>query len=157
MNLVTSQFDKNDKSIQSLSARNGVLTKEIEAQKNKVQTLQAALENASSSFGEADSRTRSWQIQLNNAQADLNKMESVFIFFVAYIASKILGMSHDIAAPAGMIGASNFFELAAAVAITLFGTTSPAALATTVGVLTEVPVMLALVKAANNTKGWFKS
>ena len=76
MNLVTSQFDKNDKSIQSLSARNGVLTKEIEAQKNKVQTLQAALENASSSFGEADSRTRSWQIQLNNAQADLNKMES---------------------------------------------------------------------------------
>ena len=78
-------------------------------------------------------------------------------FFVAYIASKILGMSHDIAAPAGMIGASNFFELAAAVAITLFGTTSPAALATTVGVLTEVPVMLALVKAANNTKGWFKS
>ena len=73
MNLVTSQFDKNDKSIQSLSARNGVLTKEIEAQKNKVQTLQAALENASSSFGEADSRTRSWQIQLNNAQADLNK------------------------------------------------------------------------------------
>ena len=48
MNLVTSQFDKNDKSIQSLSARNGVLTKEIEAQKNKVQTLQAALENASS-------------------------------------------------------------------------------------------------------------
>ena len=76
MNLVTSQFYKNDKSIQSLSARNGVLTKEIEAQKNKVQTLQAALENASSSFGEADSRTRSWQIQLNNAQADLNKMES---------------------------------------------------------------------------------
>ena len=53
-----------------------MLTKEIEAQKNKVQTLQAALENASSSFGEADSRTRSWQIQLNNAQADLNKMES---------------------------------------------------------------------------------
>ena len=50
-----------------------------------------------------------------------------------------------------------FFELAVAVAITLFGTTSPAALATTVGVLTEVPVMLALVKAANNTKGWFKS
>ena len=84
-------------------------------------------------------------------------IQTVFIFFIAYIASKILGMSHDIAAPAGMRGASNFFELAAAVAITLFGTTSPAALATTVGVLTEVPVMLALVKAANNTKGWFKS
>lgn len=84
-------------------------------------------------------------------------IQTVFIFFIAYIASKILGMSHHIAAPAGMIGASNFFELAAAVAITLFGTTSPAALATTVGVLTEVSVMLALVKAANNTKGWFKS
>lgn len=53
-----------------------------------------------------------------------------------------------------MIGASNFFELA--VAIALFGTTSPAALATTVGVLTEVPVMLALVKVANSTRGWFK-
>lgn len=61
-----------------------------------------------------------------------------------------------IAAPAGMIGASNFFELAVAVAIALFGTTSPAALATTVGVLTEVPAMLALVKVANSTRGWFK-
>ena len=77
-------------------------------------------------------------------------------FFIAYSASKIFGMSHDIAAPAGMIGASNFFELAVAVAIALFGTTSPAALATTVGVLTEVPVMLALVKVANSTRGWFK-
>lgn len=84
-------------------------------------------------------------------------IQTVFIFFVAYMASKLFGMFHDIAAPAGMIGASNFFELAVAVAITLFGTTSPAALATTVGVLTEVPVMLALVKVANNTKGWFKS
>jgi ACR3 family arsenite transporter len=54
-----------------------------------------------------------------------------------------------------MIGASNFFELSVAVAIALFGTTSPAALATTVGVLTEVPVMLILVKIANNTKHWF--
>ena len=61
-----------------------------------------------------------------------------------------------IAAPAGMIGASNFFELTVAVAIALFGTTSPAALATTVGVLTEVPVMLALVKVANSIRGWFK-
>ena len=63
----------------------------------------------------------------------------------------------QIAAPAGMIGASNFFELAVAVAIALFGTSSPAALATTVGVLTEVPVMLFLVKIANGTKGWFLS
>lgn len=81
-------------------------------------------------------------------------VQTVLIFFIAYSASKIFGMSHDIAAPAGMIGASNFFELA--VAIALFGTTSPAALATTVGVLTEVPVMLALVKVANSTRGWFK-
>ena len=64
-------------------------------------------------------------------------------------------MPHKIAAPAGMIGASNFFELAVAVAIALFGTTSPAALATTVGVLTEVPVMLFLVKIANRTNDWF--
>lgn len=83
-------------------------------------------------------------------------IQTVLIFFIAYIASKIFGLSHDIAAPAGMIGASNFFELAVAVAIALFGTTSPAALATTVGVLTEVPIMLMLVKVANNTKGWFR-
>ena len=83
-------------------------------------------------------------------------VQTVLIFFIAYSASKIFGMSHDIAAPAGMIGASNFFELALSVAIALFGTTSPAALATTVGVLTEVPVMLALVKVANSTRGWFK-
>ena len=56
-----------------------------------------------------------------------------------------------------MIGASNFFELAVAVAIALFGTSSPAALATTVGVLTEVSVMLFLVKVANRTKGWFRN
>ena len=54
-----------------------------------------------------------------------------------------------------MIGASNFFELAVAVAIALFGTASPAALAATVGVLTEVPVMLTLVKIANGTRSWF--
>lgn len=84
-------------------------------------------------------------------------IQTVVIFFIAYIASKIFGLSHDIAAPVGMIGASNFFELAVAVAVALFGTTSPAALATTVGVLTEVPVMLALVKVANSTKGWFKN
>ena len=64
-------------------------------------------------------------------------------------------LPYKIAAPAGMIGASNFFELSVAVAIALFGTTSPAALATTVGVLTEVPVMLFLVKIANKTQGWF--
>lgn len=64
-------------------------------------------------------------------------------------------LPHRIAAPAGMIGASNFFELSVAVAVALFGTTSPAALATTVGVLTEVPVMLFLVRIANRTKEKF--
>jgi len=82
-------------------------------------------------------------------------IQTVLIFFVAYGAARVLRLSHDIAAPAGMIGASNFFELAVAVAIALFGTTSPAALATIVGVLVEVPVMLMLVKIANRTKHWF--
>ena len=82
-------------------------------------------------------------------------IQTFLIFFVAYFACKALRLPHDIAAPAGMIGASNFFELSVAVAVALFGTTSPAALATTVGVLTEVPVMLTLVKVAINTKGWF--
>lgn len=79
-------------------------------------------------------------------------LQTFFIFFAAYGACRLLGLSFDIAAPAGLIGASNFFELAVAVAIALFGTTSPAALATTVGVLTEVPVMLTLVTIANKTR-----
>lgn len=79
-------------------------------------------------------------------------IQTFLVFFIAYLACKGLKLPHDIAAPAGMIGASNFFELAVAVAVALFGTTSPAALATTVGVLTEVPVMLTLVKIANHTK-----
>jgi ACR3 family arsenite transporter len=83
-------------------------------------------------------------------------IQTFLIFFIAYLASKALKLPHNIAAPAGMIGASNFFELAVAVAISLFGTQSPAALATIVGVLTEVPVMLILVRIANNTKGWFQ-
>lgn len=82
-------------------------------------------------------------------------IQTFIIFFIAYFASKWLKLPHDIAAPAGMIGASNFFELSVAVAIALFGTTSPAALATVVGVLTEVPVMLLLVRIANKTKRWF--
>ena len=84
-------------------------------------------------------------------------LQTFLIFAIAYVACRILKLPYKIAAPAGMIGASNFFELAVAVAIALFGTTSPAALATTVGVLTEVPVMLFLVKIANGTKGWFKN
>lgn len=82
-------------------------------------------------------------------------IQTFLIFFIAYGASKVLKLPHDIAAPAGMIGASNFFELAVAVAIALFGAQSPVALATIVGVLVEVPVMLTLVRIANNTKGWF--
>lgn len=82
-------------------------------------------------------------------------LQTFLIFFIAYLACRVLKLPHDIAAPAGMIGASNFFELAVAVAVALFGTSSPAALATTVGVLTEVPVMLLLVYVANRTKGWF--
>lgn len=82
-------------------------------------------------------------------------LQTFLIFFIAYDASKFLKLPHDISAPAGMIGASNFFELAVAVAIALFGLNSPAVLATVVGVLTEVPVMLILVKIANKTKHWF--
>ena len=75
MKLVSSQFDKNDKSVQALSARNTVLNKEIDAQRQKIETLRAALQNASESFGENDRRTQNWQIQLNNAEAALNGME----------------------------------------------------------------------------------
>ena len=82
-------------------------------------------------------------------------IQTFLIFFVAYLASRALKLPYDIAAPAGMIGASNFFELAVAVAIALFGANSPVALATIVGVLVEVPVMLTLVRIANRTKGWF--
>ena len=82
-------------------------------------------------------------------------IQTVLIFFIAYLAAKALKLPHNIAAPAGMIGASNFFELSVAVAIALFGTTSPVALVTIVGVLVEVPIMLALVGFANRTKNWF--
>ncbi|WP_305768309.1 ACR3 family arsenite efflux transporter [Candidatus Epulonipiscium viviparus] len=82
-------------------------------------------------------------------------IQTFLIFFIAYYASKGLKLPHQIAAPAGMIGASNFFELAVAVAISLFGADSPVALATVVGVLVEVPVMLILVKIANKTTHWF--
>lgn len=82
-------------------------------------------------------------------------IQTILIFFVAYGWSKAARLSHDVAAPAGMIGASNFFELAVAVAISLFGLQSGAALVTVVGVLVEVPVMLLLVKIANNTRDWF--
>lgn len=82
-------------------------------------------------------------------------IQTVLIFFIAYGWAKAWKLPHNVAAPVGMIGASNFFELSVAVAISLFGLQSGAALATVVGVLVEVPVMLMLVRIANNTKGWF--
>lgn len=83
-------------------------------------------------------------------------IQTFFIFFLSFKMCKYLELPFDIAAPAGLIGASNFFELSVAVAIALFGTSSPAVLATTVGVLTEVPIMLTLVKIANNRQNNFK-
>ena len=77
------------------------------------------------------------------------------IFAIAYSAAKALKLPHNIAAPACMISTSNFFELAVAEAISLFGLQSGAALATVVGVLVEVPVMLSLVAFANRTRHWF--
>ena len=82
-------------------------------------------------------------------------LQTILIFFVAYGWAKWWKLPHNVAAPAGMIGASNFFELAVAVAISLFALQSGAALATVVGVLVEVPVMLMLVRIANNTQKWF--
>ena len=77
------------------------------------------------------------------------------IFAIAYAAAKSMRLPHNIAAPACMIGTSNFFELAVAVAISLFGLQSGAAFATVVGVLVEAPVMLSLVAIANRTRHWF--
>ncbi len=84
-------------------------------------------------------------------------LQTILIFFIAYGWAKAWKLPHNVAAPAGMIGASNFFELSVAVAISLFGLQSGAALGTVVGVLVEVPVMLTLVKIANNTRKYFKN
>ncbi|WP_158771060.1 ACR3 family arsenite efflux transporter [Paraglaciecola sp. L1A13] len=82
-------------------------------------------------------------------------LQTYGIFAITYYAAKRLRLPHNVAAPASMIGSSNFFELAVAVAISLFGLHSGAALATVVGVLVEVPVMLSLVYFANRTRQWF--
>jgi len=76
-------------------------------------------------------------------------IQTYFIFFIAWFGGRKFNLPHAVCAPASMIGASNFFELAVAVAIALFGLESPAALVTVVGVLVEVPVMLSLVALAN--------
>ncbi len=76
---------------------------------------------------------------------------------LAYLLNRRFGVAHCVAAPSALIGASNFFELAVAAAIVLFGFDSGAALATVVGVLVEVPVMLSVVKIVNRTKGWYEA
>jgi len=75
---------------------------------------------------------------------------------LAYLLMRLFKVRHDIATPGALIGASNFFELAVAVAITLFGPSSPAALATVVGVLVEVPVMLSVCRFCVGTKAWYQ-
>ncbi|MDR7089788.1 ACR3 family arsenite efflux transporter [Cellvibrio fibrivorans] len=101
------------------------------------------------------------------AQTILTKPQAIFliaiplliqtygIFVISFVAAKAMKLPYNIAAPACMIGTSNFFELAVAVAISLFGLHSGAALATVVGVLVEVPVMLSLVAFCNRTQHWF--
>jgi ACR3 family arsenite transporter len=79
-------------------------------------------------------------------------IQTYFIFFITWFGGRKLKLPHAICSPSAMIGASNFFELAVAVAIALFGLQSPAALVTVVGVLVEVPVMLSLVALANKWK-----
>jgi arsenite transporter len=84
-------------------------------------------------------------------------IQTYFIFGFGYLLNRVSGEAHCIAAPSALIGASNFFELAVAAAISLFGFSSGAALATVVGVLIEVPVMLSLVKLVNASKGWYEA
>lgn len=82
-------------------------------------------------------------------------LQTFVIFWLAYLWTRAWKVEHCVAAPASMIGASNFFELSVAVAVSLFGLSSGATLATVVGVLVEVPVMLTLVRIANRTRGWW--
>ena len=76
---------------------------------------------------------------------------------LAYLLNRAAGEAHCVAAPSALIGASNFFELAVAVAVSLFGLDSGAALATVVGVLIEVPVMLSVVGIVTRTRGWYEA
>ena len=83
-------------------------------------------------------------------------IQVVFNSALAYWLNRTVGEAHNVACPSALIGASNFFELAVAAAISIFGFESGAALATVVGVLIEVPIMLAVVKVVNNSKGWYE-
>jgi ACR3 family arsenite transporter len=84
-------------------------------------------------------------------------LQVLFVAGLAYWLNRRLGEAHSVACPSALIGASNFFELAVAAAISLFGFDSGAALATVVGVLVEVPVMLLVVRVVNRTRGWYES
>ena len=86
----------------------------------------------------------------------INGIETYGIFALSWWGARLLKLPHDIAGPACLIGTSNFFELAVAVAISLFGLNSGAALATVVGVLIEVPVMLSVVRIVNASRGWYE-
>jgi ACR3 family arsenite transporter len=89
----------------------------------------------------------------------MNYLQVVQLFrrtSLAYWLNRVVGEKHSVACPSALIGASNFFELAVAAAISLFGLQSGAALATVVGVLIEVPVMLAVVYVVNNSKQWYE-
>jgi len=82
-------------------------------------------------------------------------IQTLFIFSLGYGVAKLIGLRYEEAAPSSMIGASNHFEVAIATAVTIFGLTSGAALSTVVGVLIEVPIMLALVRICLRTRNWF--
>ncbi len=84
-------------------------------------------------------------------------LQVLFNSALAYWLNRALGEQHCVAGPSALIGASNFFELAVAAAISLFGLHSGAALATVVGVLIEVPVMLLVVRVVNGSKGWYEA
>ena len=103
---------------------------------------------------QADNITGNWSAVLLLAVPIL--IQVYFNSGLAYALMRLFKIRHDIATPGALIGASNFFELAVAVAITLFGPTSPAALATVVGVLVEVPVMLSVCKACVRSRGWYQ-
>jgi len=83
-------------------------------------------------------------------------LQTLLIFALGYALARVIGLAYEDAAPAAMIGASNHFEVAIATATMLFGLSSGAALATVVGVLIEVPVMLMLVRICLRTSGWFR-
>jgi len=104
---------------------------------------------------QAENLTKKWFAVLLLAVPIL--IQVYFNSGLAYLLNRAAGEAHCVAAPSALIGASNFFELAVAAAISLFGFNSGAALATVVGVLIEVPVMLSVVKIVNATRGWYEA